>query len=157
MLDDVDLLEMYLISRNVGKHFVVASWSSGRTPLINLLKSYVIDVLAYVDLLEKYLISENVGKRFVIASWSPERTPLITPSKSYVVDVVFFSNCRMLVEVFFSSWMSCPSPIYSCKGWTRFLMIGQRMSFWHLAHFDSFLHLTGTTTSFGHVASPCWS
>jgi len=63
----------------------------------------------------------------------------------------------MLVEEFSSSRMSCPSPIYSCRGWTRLLVIGQRMSFWHLADCDWFLHLTETTTSFGHVASPCWS
>ncbi|KAG5604444.1 hypothetical protein H5410_025936 [Solanum commersonii] len=62
---------MYLISENVGKHFVIA------------------------NLLEMCLISGNVGKHFVVASRSPGRTPLITPSKSYVVDVAF-SNCRML-------------------------------------------------------------
>ncbi|KAG5600005.1 hypothetical protein H5410_031375 [Solanum commersonii] len=70
-VDDVDLLEMYLIFGNVGKHFVVA------------------------NLLEMYLISGDVGKHFVVASRSPRRTPLTTPSKSYVVDVAF-SNCRML-------------------------------------------------------------
>ena len=149
---------MYLISKNVEKHFVVASWSSGRTPLINPLKSYIVDFVAYVDLLEMYLISKNIGKRFFVASWSSGRTLLITPSKSYVVDVVALSNCRMLVEVFFFfPWMLCTFPIYSCKGWTRLLVIGQRMSYWHLAHYDSFLHLTRTTTSFGHVASPCLS
>ena len=35
-----------------------------------------------------------------------------------------------------------------------FLVIDQ--TFWHLAHCDLFYHLTGTTTSFGHVASPWW-
>ncbi|KAG5581928.1 hypothetical protein H5410_052555 [Solanum commersonii] len=52
--------------------------------------------------------------------------------------------------------MSCPSPIYSCSGWTRLLLIGQRMSL-TLGICDWFLHLIGTTTSFGQVASPYWS
>ncbi|KAG5620624.1 hypothetical protein H5410_005842, partial [Solanum commersonii] len=60
-----------------------------------------------VDLLEMYLISGNVGKHFVIASRSLGRTPLTTPSKSYVAGVVAFSNCRMLVEEFFSSPLEC--------------------------------------------------
>ncbi|KAG5580912.1 hypothetical protein H5410_051539 [Solanum commersonii] len=72
----------------------------------------LLELLDDVDLLEMLLISGNVGKCFVVSSRSPGRTPLITPSKNYVVDVAF-SNCRMLVEE--------------------------------------------TTTSFGHVASPCWS
>lgn len=105
-----------------------------------------------------YLISGNIEKCFVMASWFAGRTMLITPSKSYVVDVVTFSNCKMVVEEFSSSpRMSCSSPIYSYRGWTRLLVIGQRMSFWHLADRNWFLHLTETTTIFGHVASPCWS
>ena len=46
----VDLLEMYLIFENVGKHFIVASQSPGRTPLINPSKSYVVDVVAFSNL-----------------------------------------------------------------------------------------------------------
>ncbi|KAG5594803.1 hypothetical protein H5410_036035 [Solanum commersonii] len=46
-LDDVDLLEMYLISGNIGKHFVVSSRSPGRTSLITPSKSYVVDVVAF--------------------------------------------------------------------------------------------------------------
>ncbi|KAG5594211.1 hypothetical protein H5410_035443 [Solanum commersonii] len=97
-LDNVDLLEMYLISENIVKHFVVSSRSPGRTSLITPSKSY-----DDVDLLEMYLISGNVVKCFTVSSRSPGRTPLITPSKSYVVDVVAFSDCRMLVKEFSSS------------------------------------------------------
>ncbi|KAG5590084.1 hypothetical protein H5410_040598 [Solanum commersonii] len=46
-IEDVDLLEMYLIFGNVGKHFVVTSRSRGRTLLITPLKSYVVDVVAF--------------------------------------------------------------------------------------------------------------
>ena len=56
---------MYMIFENVLSHFLVASRSPGRTPLINPLKSYAVDVVTYVDLLEMYLIFENVGKNFV--------------------------------------------------------------------------------------------
>ncbi|KAG5589940.1 hypothetical protein H5410_040454 [Solanum commersonii] len=45
--DDVDLLEMYLISENIGKHFVVASRSPERTPLTTPSKSYVVGVVAF--------------------------------------------------------------------------------------------------------------
>ncbi|KAG5619725.1 hypothetical protein H5410_004943 [Solanum commersonii] len=45
--DDVDLLEMYLISGNVEEHFVVSSRSLRRTPLITPSKSYVVDVVAF--------------------------------------------------------------------------------------------------------------
>ncbi|KAG5574595.1 hypothetical protein H5410_054729 [Solanum commersonii] len=45
--DDVDLLEIYLISGNVGKHFIVSSRSSGRTLLISPSKSYAVDVVAF--------------------------------------------------------------------------------------------------------------
>ncbi|KAH0722692.1 hypothetical protein KY290_005347 [Solanum tuberosum] len=47
MQDDVDLLEMCLISRNVRKQFVVSSRSPGRTPLTTHLKSYVVGVVAF--------------------------------------------------------------------------------------------------------------
>ncbi|KAG5604447.1 hypothetical protein H5410_025939 [Solanum commersonii] len=39
----VDLIEMYLFSGNVRKHFVVASRFSGRTLLITPSKNYVVD------------------------------------------------------------------------------------------------------------------
>ncbi|KAG5584344.1 hypothetical protein H5410_044778 [Solanum commersonii] len=46
MLDDVDLLEMLLISGNVEKRFVVSSRSLGRTPLMTPSKSYIVDSIA---------------------------------------------------------------------------------------------------------------
>ncbi|KAG5618129.1 hypothetical protein H5410_017953 [Solanum commersonii] len=47
LLDDVDLLEMCVISRNIGKIFVVSSRSPGRTPLATSSKSHVIGVVAF--------------------------------------------------------------------------------------------------------------
>ncbi|KAG5581663.1 hypothetical protein H5410_052290 [Solanum commersonii] len=46
MQDDVDLLEMCLISRNVRMQFVVSDRSPGRTPLTTPSKSYVVGVVA---------------------------------------------------------------------------------------------------------------
>ena len=37
------------------------------------------------------------------------------------------------------------------------IVIGQRLSFLHLACYDWCLRFTGTTASFRQVASPCWS
>ncbi|KAG5586110.1 hypothetical protein H5410_046544 [Solanum commersonii] len=42
LLDDVDLLEMWLISKNIGKRFVISSRSPGRILLTAPSKSYVV-------------------------------------------------------------------------------------------------------------------
>ncbi|KAH0722690.1 hypothetical protein KY290_005345 [Solanum tuberosum] len=47
MQDDVDLLEMCLIYRNVRKHFVVSSRSPGRTMLTTPSKSYIVGVVDF--------------------------------------------------------------------------------------------------------------
>uniref|UniRef100_M1B3J0 Uncharacterized protein n=1 Tax=Solanum tuberosum TaxID=4113 RepID=M1B3J0_SOLTU len=47
MQDDVDLLEMCLIYRNVRKQFIVSSRSPGRTLLITPSKSCVVGVVAF--------------------------------------------------------------------------------------------------------------
>ena len=148
---------MYLISRNVEKCFFVASWSPGRTPLINPLKSYVVDVVAYLNVLETYLISKNVGKHFVVASWSPERILLITPLKSYVIDVVAFCNCKMLVEVFLSYLECYVHPIFiGVRGRKGCLWLAKGCQFntWRIVirsciwlglptHLDTWRHLVG--------------
>ncbi|KAG5632572.1 hypothetical protein H5410_004289 [Solanum commersonii] len=79
--DDVDLFGMYLISENVGKHFIVSSRSPGRTPLTTHSKSYVVGVVAFSNcrmLVEEFpssttkKLSKNEGQKRRIASlfWS---------------------------------------------------------------------------------------
>ncbi|WMV55192.1 hypothetical protein MTR67_048577 [Solanum verrucosum] len=101
LLDDVDLLEMLLISGNVGKCFVISSRSPGRTPLITPSKSYVVDVIAFSNyrmLLEEFsfLLSfsaANITDKEVIDVILNRKKPSSSSDKGVVKSLCIAPSC----------------------------------------------------------------